>query len=816
MPDPTRSLLIPFAGWRRSRREEKLVPRRLRLETLEDRVLMSVSPLDPGLALLPGVAHHVTALMIPPLGEGEGGTGGQGSANASESNLPPVFLGMPPIILSEDANPRWVDLRPFFQDPDGPTSSLTFQLLTVPGGRAFDQFELSGARLLIDPGADMFGEYQTSLRVTDELGEWLDLDVPISVLPMNDRPTTSGFSAITIAGSETSFVIDLWQSFADKEDPDSALTYTITKNSNPDLFRSAVIDPTTGKLTLTLIPGISGTSTITLRATDTQGASVEMSTEGTDFQVYDFIVGNSPDLDQQRLSNFNLVTDFALFEFVNGAYDYTDFSETKFQAYLDSEFYDPNQPTIFDIENDYYTNTPEGRERFAEVLRYFELHQPNATQYGIYSFLPERNWWESVNWFRSQEDASRGLDTWFTMQEETLFAQHQAWLQSNALYRTAELADGSVLADYVTWVTPSLYTFYGSDFLEAGAPLVFDIDTNGVTNTFQIDSTTVVNGQSVIFDRSFRPLPGGISPYDEYYVVNSTGHSFQVSLTPGGTPVDIANQSQGLNFLRINGPRDHSEHDPDYVYWRAYAMANIAEGRKFNSEVVPWLSPTYQGNGINFMDKNFFRMQLDTTFELADGLSIWQPLNVNPADPAAHGWQEAVNEFMDYIHTPTQFTITVLVDEITELSGGYIRRVDRFTGGGGGGTPAFAAATVRLDYDADGNLRNGPDSGGTTGNIQLLGAVASSQDSSVPRIAPRAPLGGRPGPGSITALEAMDRLALRNARETRVQPKAPLAFRAFASSPDRLEEDNLDTVWSRMDVWKENLGRTAEDIKSGS
>ena len=44
-----------------------------------------------------------------------------------------------------------------------------------------------------------------------------------------------------------------------------------------------------GHLILLAARGVSGTSTLTIRATDTEGAYVEMSTDGSNFPVYDEI-----------------------------------------------------------------------------------------------------------------------------------------------------------------------------------------------------------------------------------------------------------------------------------------------------------------------------------------------------------------------------------------------------------------------------------------------------------------------------------------------------------------------------------------------
>jgi 6-phosphogluconolactonase (cycloisomerase 2 family) len=75
-------------------------------------------------------------------------------------------------------------------------------------------------------------------------------------------------------------VINLRDSFADTEDTDDALTYTIVANTNPDLFANTIIDGS-DNLTLDYAANQNGVATITIRATDTGGKSVETSFDVT-------------------------------------------------------------------------------------------------------------------------------------------------------------------------------------------------------------------------------------------------------------------------------------------------------------------------------------------------------------------------------------------------------------------------------------------------------------------------------------------------------------------------------------------------------
>jgi hypothetical protein len=91
----------------------------------------------------------------------------------------------------------------------------------------------------------------------------------------NDAPTTSGFSLVEIADSDVDHAISLLAGFADAESGSSGLTYSIVSNDNPSLFNSTSIDQSTQELVVNAADGASGQATITVRATDPGGLSVD-------------------------------------------------------------------------------------------------------------------------------------------------------------------------------------------------------------------------------------------------------------------------------------------------------------------------------------------------------------------------------------------------------------------------------------------------------------------------------------------------------------------------------------------------------------
>jgi hypothetical protein len=128
--------------------------------------------------------------------------------------------------------------------------------------------------LTLDYAADQNGAADITVRATDTGGEFVETTFTVTVNAVNDTPTTVGIADIIVAEDAADSVVDLFAAFADVEDLDSAMTYTITNNTNPALFTSTNIDGVAGSLTLNYAADQNGSSDITVRATDTGGQFV--------------------------------------------------------------------------------------------------------------------------------------------------------------------------------------------------------------------------------------------------------------------------------------------------------------------------------------------------------------------------------------------------------------------------------------------------------------------------------------------------------------------------------------------------------------
>src|SRR4051794_24620348 len=91
-----------------------------------------------------------------------------------------------------------------------------------------------------------------------------------------ERRTLLSFTSIvTVQQGEPSSVRSLWDAFDDPNTADETLTFSVVGNTNPGLFSGTPISDDTGTLTLNYTPGQNGQATLTLRATDPSGLSVD-------------------------------------------------------------------------------------------------------------------------------------------------------------------------------------------------------------------------------------------------------------------------------------------------------------------------------------------------------------------------------------------------------------------------------------------------------------------------------------------------------------------------------------------------------------
>lgn len=184
-------------------------------------------------------------------------------------NDPPVISGLPDRTLNEDTT--WnnaIDLWDYASDPETPASGLTYTITgnTNPNcGVSIDANDYVD----INPVANWYGTSDVTIRATDPSGSWSEDIFRITVNSVNDAPVISGLpDRSTNEDIPYNNAIDLWAYTNDVDHSDSALTYTITGNTNSscgvsiDSNRYVDINPSLNWY---------GTSDVTIRATDPGG-----------------------------------------------------------------------------------------------------------------------------------------------------------------------------------------------------------------------------------------------------------------------------------------------------------------------------------------------------------------------------------------------------------------------------------------------------------------------------------------------------------------------------------------------------------------
>jgi hypothetical protein len=100
----------------------------------------------------------------------------------------------------------------------------------------------------------------------------------------NAAPAATGRVTLNSREPFGSYSISLASAF---EDVDSALSYILVTNDNPQLFSELRIDQGAASLDFTLAPGVNGLAHVVLRATDEQGAWAEARLTLNSMALYD-------------------------------------------------------------------------------------------------------------------------------------------------------------------------------------------------------------------------------------------------------------------------------------------------------------------------------------------------------------------------------------------------------------------------------------------------------------------------------------------------------------------------------------------------
>ncbi|MEZ6056154.1 MAG: DUF2341 domain-containing protein [Planctomycetaceae bacterium] len=206
-------------------------------------------------------------------------------------NDTPTTSGIADVTVDEDAVNTVINLWDSFADVETADNQLTFTIVGNTNTSLFTSVTRNNTtgELTLDYAPNQFGTSDITVRATDAGGLFVESTFRVTVNSVNDVPTTSGIAAVTVNEDTPNTSVNLWDAFADIEDIDSQLTFTVVGNTNSGLFSTVTPNNSAGTLTLNYAANQFGTSDITIRATDTGGLFVE-----TTFRVTVNSVNDTP------------------------------------------------------------------------------------------------------------------------------------------------------------------------------------------------------------------------------------------------------------------------------------------------------------------------------------------------------------------------------------------------------------------------------------------------------------------------------------------------------------------------------------------
>lgn len=200
---------------------------------------------------------------------------------------------------------------------------------------------------------------------------------------------------------------------------------------------------------------------------------------------------------------------------------------------------------------------------------------------------------------------------------------------------------------------PYLHTFFSKNRFSGQALVCLDVETwpmDGRQHTEAEVKQSVSKYLAILESfRKVRPETPvgyyGVPPIRDYFSpVNNRQDSVQAWHTANrrlddlGDVVDVIFPS--LYTFR-NSPED----------WVTYAIANITEASRYGKPVIAFIWPQYHGSNKlldgRYIDAKFWRLQLETLYEHADGVVIWSPYTNAPQWRSDFPWWQATREFID-------------------------------------------------------------------------------------------------------------------------------------------------------------------------
>ncbi|MCG8583703.1 MAG: Ig-like domain-containing protein, partial [Pirellulales bacterium] len=187
-------------------------------------------------------------------------------------NDPPVIVGINDISVPDTESSTAIDLTSAFSDIDDATLTYTIESNTNAG--LFTSTDITSGTLTLNYSGAA-GAADITIRAMDAAGDYVDTTFTVTVNAVNDAPA-GAIADVNVDEDATDTVIDLLAAFDDVDNADADLTFTVQANTNAALFDAVTVDGVAGTLTLEYAADANGTADITIRATDTGGAYVDV------------------------------------------------------------------------------------------------------------------------------------------------------------------------------------------------------------------------------------------------------------------------------------------------------------------------------------------------------------------------------------------------------------------------------------------------------------------------------------------------------------------------------------------------------------
>lgn len=233
-------------------------------------------------------------------------------------NDAPTPVGYGNVTVNEDAPNSQINLYSGFTDTEQDSSELVYEIIGNTNAGLFSSVTINLPNLVLDYAPDANGQANITIRATDSGGLSAQTTFNVKVNAVNDPPTTSGIDNVSVSEDAPDTVIDLTNSFDDKEDDPEDLEYEVKSNTNAGLFDAVTIDQATDTLTLNYKSNTSGTATLTIRATDNGVPGVPNSDQSveTSFTVTVGGVNDAPIVtDFSKNTNEDVPVQFSLNDF---------------------------------------------------------------------------------------------------------------------------------------------------------------------------------------------------------------------------------------------------------------------------------------------------------------------------------------------------------------------------------------------------------------------------------------------------------------------------------------------------------------------